>query len=128
MNTIPAAVLVIEAHPIMREALCTAISDEPDMKAGMQAANVTQALWMTMSIVPDMILLALGHPKYGGMDDLASLHEFLPATPILALINNETPGQEQAALQYGAQAVVTKAMPRTELIHALRTLRTVGPK
>ncbi len=123
MNSIPAIVLVIEAHPMMREALCTAIQDEPDMKAGMQAANVSQALWMALSIVPDIILLALGDPKHGDLDSLMVLHNSLPATPILALISDEVSGQEQVALEYGAQAVLTKTASRAQLIDSLRALR-----
>jgi DNA-binding NarL/FixJ family response regulator len=122
MNPIPAIVLVIEAHPMMREALCTAIQEEPDMKAGMQARNVSQALWMAITVLPDIILLALDDPRHGDLDSLMVLHNSLPKTPILALISNEVPGQEQAALEYGAQAVLTKAAPRAELLRILREL------
>jgi DNA-binding NarL/FixJ family response regulator len=123
MNPIPATVLVIEAHPMMREALCAAIQDEPDMRAGMQAANVSQALWMAITIVPDIILLALGHPEHGDLDTLMVLHKSLPMIPILALTSNEVSGQEEAALEYGAQAVLAKAAPRAQLIGSLRALR-----
>ena len=123
MNSIPASVLVIEAHPMMLEALCTAIADEPELKVGMQAGNVTQALQIATMIIPDIILLALDHSDDSDMDALTILHKSIPTVPILALTSNEAPGQEQAALEHGAQAVLTKAAPRAELIHALRALR-----
>jgi len=123
MNSIPASVLVIEAHPMMREALCSAIVDEPGLKIAMQASHIKQALQM-MTVVPDIILLGLSHPDQGDMDALAVLHKSLPATPILALTINQEPGQEQVALDNGAMAVLTKAAPRAELLRTLRKLRT----
>ena len=122
MNSDPVTVLVIEAHPMMREALCTAIADEVDMKVGMQADNVTQALQMATIVVPDIILLALDNSDQGDMDGLIALRQFLPGTPILALTSNEEAGQEQVTLENGAQAVLTKAAPRVELLSALREL------
>ena len=124
MNSAPITVLVIEAHPMMREALCSAIADEADLKVGMQADNVMQALQMAMIVIPDIILLALGNPDQGDMDGLIALRQSLPAAPILALTSNEVPGQEQAALENGAQTVLTKAAPRAELLQVLRELRT----
>lgn len=122
MNSDPVTVLVIEAHPMMREALCSAIADEVDMKVGMQADNVTQALQMAMLVVPDIILLALDNSDQGDMDGLIALRQFLPDTPILALTSNEEAGQEQVTLENGAQAVLTKAAPRAEVLSALRGL------
>ena len=124
MNSFPTTVLVIENHPMMREALCSAIAEDPDLKVSMQAGNVTEALQMMVTDKPDIILLALGHSDHGGMDGLITLHKSLPATPILAFTSNEEPGQEQTALKYGAQAVLTKAASRAELLRALRGLRT----
>lgn len=122
MNSNPVTVLVIEAHPMMREALCSAIAAEVDMKVGMPADNVTQALQMAMIVVPDIILLALDNSDQGDMDGLIALRQFLPGTPILALTSNEEAGQEQVALENGAQAVLTKAAPRAEVLSALRGL------
>lgn len=122
MNSDSVTVFVIEAHPMMREALCTAIADEVDMKVGMQADNVTQALQMAMIVVPDIILLALDNSDQGDIDGLIALRQFLPSTPILALTSNEEAGQEQVTLENGAQAVLTKAAPRADLLSALREL------
>lgn len=128
MNSIPASVLVIEAHPIMLEALCAAIADEPELKVGMRAVNVAQALQVMMRIIPDIILLALDRSDDRDLDALTVLHKSIPAVPILALTSNEAPGQEQAALEHGAQVVLTKAAPRAELIGALRKLRVLRLK
>jgi len=92
MNTIPAAILIIENHPMMRAALCAAIADEPGLTIAVVAANGADVMQMVTAL----------HP----------------------LTSNEVAGQEQAALDAGAQAVLTKAAPRAELLRVLRELHT----
>lgn len=123
MNNIPATVLVIEPHPLMREALCAAIADDPELKVGLQTGHVTEALRMARRILPDIILLALSYADPADLGELRVLHRSLPHIPILALTRNEGRGVEQAVLEHGAQAVVTKSAPRAELIRVLRQMR-----
>ena len=125
MNISPACVLIIEHHPLMREALYAAISGEADLEAGMRAADGREALGLLKEILPEIILFALGNPGREDLDTLRTLRTSLPEIPILALISNEVPGQEQAALEAGASAVLTKAASRCELINTLHELRTL---
>lgn len=122
MNSIPASVLVIEPHPLMREALCAAIADEPELRVSLQTTNAIDALRMAKVLIPDVILLALGNvePALGELDQL---HKELPEVPILALTLNESFGEERAALEHGAQVVLTKSMHRSELIRTLLQMR-----
>jgi DNA-binding NarL/FixJ family response regulator len=137
MKITPASILVIERHPMMHEALCTAISEEPDMKvakpvhsrSGLEEVALLGS-WETEALAcnPDIILLALGNPGLRELEILKTLHKSLPGIPILILTGDEVPGQEQAARQAGASAVVSKAMQRSELIHELRELSIAGGK
>lgn len=122
VELIPGCVLVIEKHPLMREALCDAISDEHDLSVGMKAANGLEALQMLTILLPDMILFAMGNPGTDELKTLKIMRRSVPQTPILALTSNEVPGQEQAALNTGAYAVLTKAATRAELIGKLREI------
>lgn len=127
VDIIPVTVLVIESHPLMREALCAAIADEPGLNVGLQAANGVEALKMFTIILPDIILLAVGNPGAEELETLKILRQSLPNVPILALTSNEVVGQEQAALEAGAQAVLTKAASRNEIIDALREIHKKNP-
>jgi len=131
METIPASVLVIENHPMMRSALCSAIAAEPDLKVVESNINAKESLTISilddvlfLSSKPDIVLFALGSPGRDELEALKALCKTLPCTPIMALTSNEVPGQEQAALEAGAQAVLTKAASRAELIGKLCELRT----
>jgi DNA-binding NarL/FixJ family response regulator len=131
MDTTPISVLVIESHPMMREALRNAIAAEADFSIAEPVFNGIETLWMAiaaqpdtilLAYKPDIILLALGNPGLDDLETLITLRKSLSGTPILALTSNEVAGQEQAALDAGAQAVLTKAAPRIELIGKLREL------
>ena len=131
MHSIPASVLVIENHPMMRSALCAAIAAEPDLKAVESNIAARESLSLAIlddvlfpSAKPDMILLALGNPGWDELRLLEALCKTLPHTFIIALTSNEVAGQEQAALEAGAHTVITKAVSRSELIDVLRELRT----
>jgi DNA-binding NarL/FixJ family response regulator len=132
----PASVLVIESHPLMREALYAAIAGEPDLMVAAQAVNCTEVLNMVVTVdpgqavlafKPDIILLTLGNPELVELETLKALRKALPDTSILALTADEVPGQGQAALTAGAQAVLGKSAARAELIGKLRELRLSKP-
>lgn len=129
MEILPASVLVIERHPIMRTALCTAIAEEPDLQVAEihldDPQNLPIALMGDIYFLPhnlDLILLALGNPGLKELEALKSLRASLPEIPILALTSNEVAGQEQSALEAGAQIVLTKSASRSEIIQALREM------
>ncbi len=119
MQTNPAIVLVIEKHPIMREALCTAIASESELMVATPGVNGLEAVKMLGTLNPDIILFALGNNGQNGLEALKMLRKFLPAIPILALTTDEVAEQDQAALDAGASRVLTKAAPRAELIQTL---------
>jgi DNA-binding NarL/FixJ family response regulator len=129
VETLPASVLVIENHPMMREALWNAIAEETDLKV--IESRITAKESVTISIMddvlflptkPDIILLTLGNPGQEELKVLKALCKCLPFTPIMALTSNEVEGQEEAALEAGARAVLTKAASRSEIIDALREI------
>lgn len=131
MEINPISVLVIESHPMMREALRNAIAAESDLTLAEPVFDGTQALWkavaaqpdtILLAYKPDIILLALGNPGKNEMEALVILRKSLPDTPILALISGEVEGQGQAVLEAGAQAMLTKAAARDELIEKLKEL------
>jgi DNA-binding NarL/FixJ family response regulator len=88
MDFIPACVLVVEKHPLMREALATAISDEPDLRAGMKVATGRDAIKLSRIILPDIVLFAVGNPGAEELEALKTLRQSLPEVPILALTSN----------------------------------------
>ena len=132
MSAAPVSVLVIESHPLVREALRAAIAAEPDLtlaepviigEKAWQMAISTQPDTTLLTFKPDMILLSFGNSGSEDLQTLAALRRALPNTPILVLISSEVEGREQAALEAGACRVLTKTAPRAELIRTLHEMR-----
>jgi len=133
METNPISILLIEEHPLMRESLYTAISEEPDMRVVEPSPEDKNAFRLIISSQhdvlflaqkPDIILFSLGNPGLEDLDAITTLRIKLQDTPILALTRDEVPGQEQAALEHGAHAALTKAASRDELLGTLRSIYT----
>ena len=127
-STLPVSVVVIEAHPLMREALLAALAAEPEWQVT-APPDRPEVLVRAMCIVPpNLILLSLGNPGAADLRLLTMLRQALPAVPILALITNEVPNQSEAALIAGASHVSAKSVLREELmdtVHAV--LNTTTP-
>ena len=126
MQDHPVTVLVIEGHPLMRAAICSAIADEPDLTIGGVAARGVDTFEIVQALHPEVILIAVGNP---GLEDLAAikaLRAIAPATAILALTSAEVEGQEQAALEAGADAALAKTVQRADLLHSLRKLQELS--
>jgi DNA-binding NarL/FixJ family response regulator len=121
MQTTP--VFIVERHPIMRAALCNAIASESGLSVAAQAAHGGEIFHRLETFTPGIVLFAVGNPGLEDMKMLSKLRGHHPNTPILALTTSEVPGQEQAALDLGANAVVAKTVSRHELIAALRQIQ-----
>lgn len=123
MQTSPATILVIEKHPLMRAAILNAIVDEPDLTIAAITANGQDTLQIIESLRPHIILFAIGNPGDEDLKTLQELHKRAANTAFLALVTSEVPGQDQAALEHGADAALSKTAPRAELLHTLRMMK-----
>jgi DNA-binding NarL/FixJ family response regulator len=119
----PATVLVIEKHPLMRAAIVSAIADEPDLIIAAIASDAGDTLQIVASLHPQIILFAIGNPGEEDLEMMRELHERFPDPVFVALTTSEVPGQEEAALEHGADAVLAKTTPRAELLHMLRVMK-----
>lgn len=123
MRTSPATILVIEKHPLMRAAIVNALADEVDVTIGAIASKAEDTWQIVESLHPKIILFAIGNPGDEDLETMRELHERSPDSVFLALTTSEVPGQDQAALECGADAVLAKTAPRAELLHTLRVIK-----
>lgn len=123
MRISPATLLVIEKHPLMRAAIVNAIADEPDLAIGAVASNGEDTLQIVESLRPQITLFAIGNPGEEDLLTMRELHERSPDAAFLALTSGEAPGQDEAALEHGADVALAKTAPRAELLQTLRMLK-----
>lgn len=113
-------VIVVDDHPLMREALCAAIEDEPDLAVVGSAADGVQAVVVANAVPADVIIMDLFLPRQGGVDAAIAILIARPNARILALTSSADEVLVRAAIQAGVRGYVLKEAGRKELLCAIR--------
>ena len=120
-KSVPAIrILVVDDHPLMREALRTAIEDEADMRVIGEAANGSQGVQCAHDLQPDVILMDLFMPGKSGLEAIAEIRTENPHAQILALTSSTDEMMVLAAVQAGVLGYLMKDSEREELLRAIR--------
>jgi DNA-binding NarL/FixJ family response regulator len=112
--------LIIDDHPMMREALITALADEKDMQIVGEAADGIEGVRLAEECKPDVILMDLLMPGMDGLESIAMIIETNPEAKILVVTSLEDEDKVLAAIQAGALGYFPKTAPRTFLLEAIR--------
>jgi DNA-binding NarL/FixJ family response regulator len=113
-------IVVVEDHPLMREAVIAAIETEPAMRVVGQAEDGVAAVAEVLRCRPDVVVMDLFLPKQGGVAAITAIKEQAPAVQILALTSAADETVFLAALQAGATGYLIKDSRRGALIDAIR--------
>jgi len=113
-------ILVVDDHPMMREAMLTALNEEPDMEVIGEAVNGIEAIKFARELKPDVILMDLLMPAMDGLEAVAEICEENPQARILVVTSLEDEDKVIAAIQAGALGYFPKTAPRTFLLEAIR--------
>jgi two-component system, NarL family, response regulator LiaR len=118
MNSIK--ILIADDHPLMREALQTAMADEADMLVVGEAQDGNEAIHLAAELMPDVILMDLLMPGMDGLEAIARLQQAQPHVKILVVTSLEDEQKVLAAIQAGAIGYFPKTAPRSYLLEAIR--------
>jgi NarL family two-component system response regulator LiaR len=113
-------ILIADDHPMMREALRTALEDEPDLQVIGEASHGIEAMKLAEELNPDVILMDLLMPEMSGLEVIAKLQEGHPQIKILVVTSLEDEEKVLGAIQAGALGYFPKTAPRTYLLDAIR--------
>jgi NarL family two-component system response regulator LiaR len=113
-------ILIADDHPMMREALRTALEDEPDLQVIGEASHGVEALKLAEELLPNVILMDLLMPELNGLEAIAKLQESHPQIKILVVTSLEDEEKVLSAIQAGALGYFPKTAPRTYLLDAIR--------
>lgn len=116
----PIRVLVVDDHPLMREALRAAIEDEPDMVVAAEASNGVEAVLLADTLHPDAIIMDLFMPGKNGLEAIAEIIGRDPEAHILALTSSSDEDKVVAAVQAGASGYLLKDARRVEILQGIR--------
>lgn len=117
-----ARLVVIEDHPVIRDALAHLLETTPGFLVVAALGTVEEARSAVLELKPDAVLLDL---MLGGADALAliaELTEALPATRILVLSMMSEAIYAERALRAGAVGYIMKTAETSEVVNALRSV------
>jgi len=114
------SVLIVDDHPLMRQALCLAIETEPDLTVAAEASDGRQAVELALTLKPDVIVMDLYLPHKDGLTATREILAQNPAARVLAITSSTEDKQVVAALQAGVAGYLLKDATSDTLLEAIR--------
>lgn len=117
----PIRVLVCDDHALLRRGLIVVLEEEPDLEVLGEAENGPEAAALAEQLAPDVVLVDVGLPPYGGVAAAAQISRAVPTARIIVLAANEKrPDELLEAIGAGAVSVVLKERSLDEGPDAVR--------
>ena len=115
-------ILVADDHPLFREGVVHSLTAETDFNVVGQASSGEDALRMARDLLPDVVLLDIGMPGWGGIVAAEKITTACPATRIVMLTVLEDEDKLLASFKAGARAYVLKGVSAHELANVVRSV------
>jgi DNA-binding NarL/FixJ family response regulator len=112
-------VLVAEDHDLFREGLCLLLAREGLTIVG-QADNGIEAVELTASLLPDVVLMDLDLPLLAGIEATRRIAEVSPVTHVLVLTISGHETDVVEALLAGASGYLLKGTSPESLVRGIR--------
>ena len=117
----PIRIVVADDHPLFRDGVVYSLSSEPDFVVIGQAESGEEALRLARELLPDVVLLDIGMPGWGGLVAAEKITTACPATKIVILTVEENEDKLLAAFKAGARGYVLKGVAARELANIVRS-------
>ena len=125
-NATAISVLCVDDHPIVREGLISAISDQPDMVVIGEAATGEDAVALFKQHRPDITLMDLRLRGMSGLDAIRAIHEYDVNARVIVLTMYEGDEDIHRALAAGAAAYLLKDTLADDLLRIVREVHAGG--
>jgi len=113
-------ILIVDDHPVMRDALRISFTGEDDLQVIGEASNGIEALKLLATLTPDIILMDLLMPKMDGLETIGHIFKSNPEAKILVISSMEDEERVVSAIQAGVLGYFPKTAPRQYLLDAIR--------
>jgi DNA-binding NarL/FixJ family response regulator len=123
MSGEPVRFLIVDDHPLFREALQSAVQMAYPEVETVEARTIGEALnLIAASAGFDLALLDLNIPGVHGFEGLLQIRTRHPRLPVVVVSGHEEPRIISEALSYGAAGFIPKSVRKDELARAIRSV------
>lgn len=112
-------VAVTDDHSLVREGLRALLATVEDLALVATAATAQEALRVTVTHRPDVLVLDIGLPDGSGVDVVRQLQRSAPETAVLMLTMYDDADSVLAAMRAGARGYVLKGAEPDDIIRAI---------
>jgi len=119
-------VLIADDQTLFREGIKDLLEDEKGITVVGEASNGPEAVAMAKKLKPDVILMDIKLPQMDGVSATRIIRKDCPSTNVLILSSYEDEAHVTEAIQAGANGYLSKMLPASELVHALKTFTSEG--
>lgn len=116
----PIRVVVIDDHAVVRSGLANFLRVYPDLMLVGEGQSGSDALVLSATLEPDVILMDLVMPGMGGVEAIRQVRAQFPAIKVLVLTSFDDEALVQAALEAGAIGYLLKSVSIHEMANAIR--------
>ncbi len=114
-------ILVVDDHPLFRQGVVHSLEMDSGFRVVGETSSGEEALALARSLMPDVVLLDVNMPGWGGIVTAEKIAMACPATVIVMLTGSDDKDKLLAALKAGARAYVLKGVSAKELGHVVRS-------
>jgi DNA-binding NarL/FixJ family response regulator len=115
----PIRVLVVDDNALVRDSLATALTAHDGFECAGTAANGTKAVDLTVSLLPDVVLMDLHLPDINGIEATRRIATVSPSTAVVVLTMFSDDTSVFAAMRAGARGYLVKGAGHREILHAI---------
>jgi DNA-binding NarL/FixJ family response regulator len=115
-------ILIADDHQIFRDGLKLLLQAEAGLQVVGEAENGTEAVRLSLELLPDLVLMDLQMPELNGIEAVRQITLAAPQIKILMLTMFEDDASVFAAMRAGALGYVIKGMRRENMLRAVRAV------
>ena len=120
-------IVVADDHVLVRRGLVSLLESQPGWKVVGQAATGREAVELTRSLKPGVVVLDINMPQLNGVEAARLVSANNPPPEILILSAYDSDEQEYAAIRAGARGFMLKSDTGRDLVAAVESLRRHRP-
>lgn len=114
-----ATIMLVDDHAIVREGYRALLQKQPGLKVVAEASDGAEAYRLFKATRPDLVIMDLTMPGFGGVEAIKRIRQWDGAARILVFSMHQNAAYAVQAIRAGAKGYVTKSSPPEALLRAV---------
>jgi DNA-binding NarL/FixJ family response regulator len=120
------SLLIVDDHPLILSGIASLIESEPSFTLLGQASNGLEAVEQYIRLRPDVMLMDLNMPQFGGLAAIGRIRNIDANARIIILTAYEGDEDVYRAIKAGARAYLLKSAGFDQIVHCIRQVAANG--